>query len=278
MSFPQYEKSRGRGEPTTLYYFRYGNQPNAFYGYTDAEKPVIFNGDEYVPTPIDRGNLTANGTLDKAMLEIRTPQDVDLAGLFKVYPPTQVVNCIIRQGHIGDPGEEWLVVWTGRIVSCAWESNQAKFSCEPVSTSMRRTGLRRHYQYGCPHVLYGSECRASKLAATITRTVVSVDDFKITLQDGWTAAGNVSNYVGGMIEWDGLGGTEARTILSIAGLKTLSLSGPARGMEAGDSIKVILGCKRTMQACRNVHDNILNFGGQPWIPTKNPIGTANNFY
>jgi hypothetical protein len=50
-----------------------------------------------------------------------------------------------------------------------------------------------------------------------------------------------------------------------------------------DPIDVVLGCNHQLYAadggdCEGLHDNVLNFGGFRWIPTKNPIGTFNNYY
>jgi hypothetical protein len=48
------------------------------------------------------------------------------------------VSLIIRQGHIGDPDSEFLVIWAGRIVAAHREGGEAVLSGEPVSTSLRR--------------------------------------------------------------------------------------------------------------------------------------------
>jgi hypothetical protein len=33
-----------------------------------------------------------------------------------------------------------------------------------------------------------------------------------------------------------------------------------------------------MSDCQDVFNNILNHGGCPWIPLKNPIGNRNQYY
>lgn len=64
---------------------------------------------------------------------------------------------------------------------------------------------------------------------------------------------------------------------------TLSLSGIPRNLAASDSVDVVLGCNHDAFAadggdCEGLHDNLPNYGGCKWIPTKNPIGTYNNFF
>lgn len=282
MTFANFETSRDAGKPVDLYYFRYGSDASAYYAYTDADFPItVDHGDgpvTYEAVPIKRGEISSTGTLDKSTLEVMTARDVALADLFRVYPPAQVVTLIIRQSHLDDPDEEFPVVWTGRIVaSSRRKDSSVSYSCEPVSTSMRRPGLRRHYQYGCPNALYGTQCGANKAAATVTATVDSISGTSVTLETGWNAQ-PVAKYLGGMIEWtNDDGGQEMRTILRVTG-DTLSCSGILRDLVPAATISVILGCSQQMGDCKDVHDNIVNYGGQPWIPLKNPIGMYNNYY
>jgi len=282
MTFASYESSRDLGKPVDLYYFRYGSDPDAYYAYTDADFPLtVDHGDgpiTYDAVPIKRGEISSTGTLDRTTLEVSTARDAELADLFRVYPPAQVVTLIIRQSHLDDPDEEFPVVWTGRIVgSSRKKDSTVSYSCEPVSTSMRRPGLRRHYQYGCPHALYGIQCGANKAAATVTATVESISGTEVTLDAGWNAI-DASKYLGGMIEYENADGeTEIRSILRVTG-DMLTCSGILRDLAPAATISVILGCSRQMGDCKDIHDNIVNYGGQPWIPLKNPIGFYNNYY
>jgi hypothetical protein len=279
MAFGDIEQTRDQREPVNLFLFRYGEAPGAYYAYTDNETVIILDGIEHQPIPVMRGNVQASGTLDKTALEIRTHQNSEIAELFKVYPPAYVVSLVIKQGHVGDG--EFLVVWSGRILSCSREGTEAKLTCEPISTSMRRPGLRRHYQFGCPHVLYGPDCRADKSAATIAVTVSGVDqaNHAINLTSGWEDPAVIPDYLGGLIEWESSAGTEVRTIMNIAdnGV-TVFLSGPPRELAAGGSVNVVKGCPHNEDGCSRIHNNIVNYGGQLWIPLKNPIGLVNNFY
>lgn len=280
MTFATREESRQLGEPVQLYFFRYGDNSGDFYSYTDAETSITHMGVVYQAAPLDRGNLTSSGTLDKSTLELRTPGNIALADLFRIYPPSRVVSVIIRQGHINDPDQEFLVCWTGRILSAKYEGNECIFSCEPVSTSMRRPGLRRNYQYSCPHALYGPQCQADITAATTTTSLVSSTGNTVTLASGWATTDLKPKYVGGMVTWDGLAGQiERRMIISVSG-DTVALSGLVRNLVPGQEIRAILGCNHRAgltDDCIVLHNNIVNYGGHPWIPTTNPLGQINNF-
>ena len=279
MTYPQLEASRAQGRPVELYYFRYGSDPAAFYAYTDSEDAVTIGGVTYNPVPLRRGNIVSSGSLDKSRLAVNLPLNTEIVELFRVFPPSQVVTLTIYSGHLSDPDADFYVVWVGRVLQCSRGGSnlpEAELTCEPSSTSMRRTGLRRNYQLSCPHVLYeqgDNLCNADKAAATITLATVTVTPNKISFALGWNAAIPVTKYLGGIVTWPGLFFTEYRSILRIGQLVNLTLSGPTTGLNPGDSVDVSLGCNRLVSDCENLHNNIVNFGGQPFIPTKNPIRT-----
>ncbi len=304
MSFPFREESRAQGEPISLFLFvGAGDADDPFFeglessvavgpfGYTDGELPIV--RDEtiggsvvsvtYEPIAVRREAISSSGTLDKAMLEVNMQQGTDLSLLFIGYPPAQVINLIIREGHIGDDvDDDFPVIWTGRVLGVQHPPNETTFNCEPVSTSMRRPGLRRNYQISCPHVLYGPSCKASLVAATSEGLVTTIEGNRVTLAGGWNAQ-PVIKYAGGMVSWLDDGVLTLRTILRVE-VNTLYLNGPVVGIEVGDTIKAILGCNHRSGAldmlgdCKHLHDNILNYGGQEFIPQTNPVGPINIFY
>jgi len=275
MSFATYETSRSRGAPQTLYKFTYQDQ---VFAYTDAEQTVTFAGVEYEPIPVARGSVSTSGTFDRVTLTVDVPHDCEIAELFRVFPPSDVVGVTVFQGHTEDSTIDFLAVWTGRVISCARDKTTASLLCEPVSTSMKRPGLRRRYQYGCPHALYGPQCRVVRASFTATATVSAANGATLTLESGWNGAFPEANFVDGMLECVINGATALRTILRVdAGSNQIVVSGKVAGLVAGGTVSLNPGCNHQMSGC-NQFNNILNYGGQPWIPTKNPIGFVNQYY
>lgn len=278
MTFEIQEESRYLGLPVNIYLFRFGSAPNAFYAYTDADEIITYQTIQYKPLPILRPEVRTSGTLDKTTLEITVAANSEIANLFIAYPPSSIINVLIRQGHLQDPNNEFLIAWSGRVLSCSRSGNEATLTCEPIATSLKRPGLRRNYQYGCPHPLYGEPCNANKAAATITRPIAGVTGSIIGLASGWNTQ-PVAKYVNGLIQWtDALGNTQLRTILGTPTATSILLSGDASILSVGQNIQISLGCNRTMSDCLNLHNNIANFGGHPFIPKKNPIKANNNEY
>lgn len=283
MAYDEFTESVEDGEPIQLFLFRYGSQPGEYYGYTDHDEELTVSSIVYSPVSIDRDEIESDGTLDRANLKVTTEIGTEVAELFRVYPPSSVVTLVIAEGHVGDPDEQFLVTWAGRIVSAERRESELVMTGELVSTSMRRPGLRRHYQIGCMHELYGPICQADKPSKTVAATVASISGAIVTLTGGWNGAFAAEKFLGGLFEWPTPGGsTNRRTILRVSG-NALSLSGITHDLAATDSVDVVLGCNHKPYAegggdCQPLHDNILNYGGCFWIPLKNPIGTYNNYY
>jgi len=55
---------------------------------------------------------------------------------------------------------------------------------------------------------------------------------------------------------------------------TIHLTGPTPELPVGGPFEISLGCNHQVSDCEFLHLNILNYGGQPFIPLKSPIATA----
>jgi len=288
MSYDARDGSREHGMPVNLVLFRYGVATASVFGYTDAEQPIVRDNVTYVPVSVDTPAVQASGSLDRKTLNLRLPSNTDVAQLFRVYPPSYPVTMTIFRGHLTDDDVpiEWRAIWIGRILNGKHEgdgSHVCTFTCEPVATSLKRSGLRRRYQYLCPHVLYGRLCNANKGAVTFSVIAAEIGEAEVVLTPGWAPADLIPNFSGGVIEWTtAAGNIEVRTILEIEETSnghTVWMTGPTTGILTATSLRLSLGCNHQMDHCLVLHNNIHNFGGQPWIPTSNPIGTfSNSFY
>lgn len=270
MSFETIEKSGDLGAPFELYEFRYGDTVEAVYRYTNFDRDLFRMGHTWHARPISREAYRTSGkTDDKSSLTIRMPVDTDLSTLFTDFPPTQVVRVTVWAGHMTDPDEQTLVIWTGRVLNVAKEKNQVLLTCDNTIISMKRPGLRRNWQYLCPYVLYGDMCRATMQA--LSSTVTAITTTGIILEAGWWGSHDPNKFKGGMIRWRGGFGWEFRTIRDVNSDGFLQFLGPIRDIEEGQQVSLFLGCNHTMGDCQSLHNNINNFGGDPWIPLKNPV-------
>ena len=272
--FDFFTKSRFFGRPIELYKFTYGIGHTHLF--TDAEHPVVKGVETYLPVPIERATTNNAGTLDRSSLEIRLARNNAIAEMFRVYPPNFVVTLTIYQGEAEDPDADWKAMWSGRVVACGWEGSEAKLACDPISTSLRRVGLRRNFQYMCPHVLFGPKCKAAKVPATAE--VYGAAGRVITVG---SVIPNYAHYIGGMVEWTTPEGLyQSRTIVTlyvIDSTTVITVNGLTTGLPPASTLTMFKGCQHTLDACGTIHGNYNNFGGDPWIPLKNPISNVSPY-
>lgn len=302
--FGVYEQSRQLGRPIELYMFRMDDMQFNYFAYTNAERPITFVVPDtsqsvvFNPLPISRDSFTVSGTLDRQDLNLTVPHDSEVPESIRLAPPFQSVRLTIYQGHANDPDANFLPSWNGRVTAITRRATTATITCQALFTSLRRQGLRRNYQYGCPHVLYGPSCRADKTAASHAATVTSVfTGIGIGHNTGGALfptgilTGFLPAMAGGTLEFT-TGTLSLRLTIVLAtdigGATQIFLARPPpTQLVAGQAVELVEGCNHAMSGC-NGHvstqsvdagsTNIHNYGGQAWIPTKNPVGQYNAFY
>jgi uncharacterized phage protein (TIGR02218 family) len=261
MSISTYEQSKDRGQPIGLISFEYGTAGTQILRYTDYHSPITFNGDVYEPMPSKVGAMKAKGTLDRESFKINLPADAAICQMYYRRPPNTPVVVKVYYGHFGD--DDFKVYWVGRVQAVELSGVEATLSCEPATISLNRTGLRLRWSFGCPHVLYGSSCGVT--ANWIDKTITNISPYIITV-DGSLA--DPTHYVGGVARWTMADGYAYANILRVDG-EDIYLN--RKVVSTATTLTVAKGCQKTIDFCRDVFNNIQNFGGCAYIPTKNPV-------
>lgn len=283
--FKFFETSQSSGEPILLYRATYGTGVNDYLTLTDAEEDITVEGTLYVGRQaIQCPPITASGTLDKSSLDMEVAYGSPLAELFRTEVPDNVISLRIFRAHYGDVTDGVLAsanmkqIWGGRIINFEVSDDYiVTLTCQPLGSGMKRSGLRRPYCIGCPHIHYGDQCKANPAAFTASSTVVSKTSNTLTLPTGWNGALPAAKFARGVLFFEGRYGTVKRTILSVSG-NTILVAGALSQLGAGASVSLRLGCNHTMGDCDTVFHNLPNYGGFPWIPTENPTSQKSYFY
>lgn len=249
--------------------------------WTDIAFPVTHGGQVYQPVPVRVGNISTGDALDKAQLELEVPTDSEVPMLFRYYPLGGVLHLTILYGHDGDPANEFAAIWSGRVLQVSHKDDQgtATLDCEPISTALRRPGLRRNYQRMCQHALYGPKCRVQKAAHTISATIVNADNGKVQIDE----PPSFSLFRGGSIEWvrkipGQIPVRDTRMITDVMlrnGKMEITTLSPVIGAIVGEQVSLSRGCDHALATCSGVFNNAPNYGGMPWIPLDNPAGGKN---
>lgn len=267
MTFDAVERSASNGAPIEFFTFSRDFQA---WRYTSADRAIDVAGATYDPRAISRSGVESSQEVARSTLTITAPRDLEVAELYRLAPPSLPVMLTVQQWHDGDG--ELVVVWTGRVVTVEWGRGAAvEITCEPIQSAVRRVGLRRAYQRGCAHVLYGPDCRVNATAYRIDTTVDAVTGKTASI--GAAATKPDGYFAGGFLEYlDGAGVIERRFITDHTG-PALTLSASPAGLGPGDAVKLFPGCDHLLATCSAKFGNELNFGGMPYIPQKNPFGS-----
>lgn len=277
MAFGLFMRSRQKANVATLYLFTYGT---AYYAITDADRPIVYGGRTFMPAAIKHGDIVASGSLDNATLEVTTHRRTTVSALFQSYPPTTIIVLDILKMQRDDPDQQAMRVWFGEVKSAKFEKSEVKFSCEPAATRLMSPGIRRHFQIGCSHILFGTKCKVVKANYRQEATVSTIVGRKLTLVGGWNVKPIPQNmFLNGYLEWAGSPNVQhdARPILRVYDANTFLLGGIPLNVEPGSRIAIYPGCNHQKTHCENYYKNIGNYGGFPSIPFSNPVGVIDNF-
>lgn len=264
MTYDTRERSVDGGAPVELYQFARGTIVQRF---TSADADFELDSETFTAAVLQRGQIETSAERARNALSITCPRDFPIAELFRVTPPTEVIMLTVMRVHRGDT--DAAVIWMGRVLNCEWSGSVARLNCEPVISSLRRVGLRRKYQRQCPHVLYmqgPGQCNVSRATHSTVATVTAVSGLVLSVDSLASKP-----YAGGFVEWETPAGEiERRFISSFAGTD-LTLSQAFQGITVGQEVTVSPGCDHTMATCQTVYANLPNYGGFPFIPSKNPF-------
>lgn len=260
MSYATFEESDSSGQPLELYRFSVGARQWLF---TSADHEVVISAEEkYQPVYIKRGGFSKGGDARRSTMDIEINAANDVALLFRDGWLAGTVIVTIFRLHHGDSEKQ--LFWKGRITGCKWAGSVATLSSDSAFTLFKRAGLRRVYQVGCPHVLYSAACGINADARKVVGTVMEVIDGRLTV-DGLTSFAS-GYFLGGMLQ----AGTELRMINGHDGA-TITMVDAIGGLVAGTEVTLWPGCRHDMNDCGGKFNNIVNYGGLPYLPTKNPF-------
>lgn len=280
MAYETFEMSRKEGQPATLYLFQWGTASASVFAYTDSDVPITHDGITYEPTVIGRAGIEASGSLDGKALEIDITPKASIVRMYADFPPSVKVGLRIMQGHLTDADADFRAIWTGVVKNVNREPSYAKIIGEPLDSILARPGLKRYYMYGCPFVLYNERtCRANPETHKKLLTPIFIGANFIRFANGWSGALSREKYIGGYVQWtDSQGNTQIRTAIDFGATENEIIIGNTRNLETGQQLAFYVGCQRNEDDCRNLHNNIVNYGGQPDIPLENPVDYSNRFY
>ena len=257
-------------QPLELYHFSRGVTDWYF---TSGDEDIVFETNTYTAITIKRGRIESTQDLGKTSLKLNMTRTVSFLNQFIASPPTDIINITITRIHASDADPA--VTFKGRVINVKFVENEGEVTGQPIQTSIRRPGLRRLYQTACPHVLYGTECGVIALDFDVIAVLTGVSGLTITSPSFIIAINptfDATHFTGGFVDFELDGLITKRFITdhdNVAGTLTLNLT--FSGIEIGSTVTAFPGCDHTTATCAGKFNIIENYGGFPFIPTKNPM-------
>jgi len=258
---------------TELYRFVRGAQT---WTLTSANEQIVYNSETYAPAVIGRGNRESRSELSRASLSVTIDIDEALSQDVLSYYGDEVMFLTLFINTNGT----YQTGWKGRLVSKSPKGQELGLSVESLFTTLRRAGVMARYQKTCRHALYRLGCNLDQEDFADELLLVSASGNQVTVV-GAAASGD-GFYTGGMVrapQDDSLRWVTGHTgeVLTMArAFEALNDSEFGYGENYGNfyggyTVKVYPGCDHTRPTCVSKFNNVVNYGGFPWIPSLNPF-------
>jgi hypothetical protein len=256
MTYTAKEQSSYDSNPVEIYRFTYGATS---YFYTSSIFSIVYDGDTYLPEPIERGSITIARELSKNPFSITVSHTNPIAALFLNGIPVRPVVVEIFRTHRTDFDEEFIALTACRVVHGEYSGpGKVRLTAQQDSLRMSQSGLNRSYGTRCQKIVYSDACGATR--NDIAGTVVSADAYTITIDE----AGDFPDqtFRSGLLAWNG------DDYMITGHIGTDITINAAINPAIDDPVTLTVGCLHNIDDCDETHNNKLNYGGQPFIPDK----------
>lgn len=265
MSYFEFDQSDQNANPVHLYQFTVNETT---YRFTDISENYTAMGEAWQTTGLISGSVRTTNEFIKDTLQIKFPRTNTFAQSFldSSFSDSQTTVTVFR-GYIADPDEEFISYWKGRVAGSAVDKNLIILDCEPVFTTLKRTGVRARYQRTCRHALYSSQCGVDIESSSfmVDGTVTAVDGVTFTISEA--SAQSDGYYFGGVLR---LENGDMRFIINHTS-DQITLNSGHPDLAVSSNVTLFPGCDRSPTTCQSRFNNLDNFGGFPYIPEKNPF-------
>ena len=264
MSFETLELSMVDGSRVELYTLAVGSVIHRMHN--SVELTITESGDTYYRTQVSRTSIATG----QEGLEVKLPGSHEFSVQFANIAPGQTATLTIKAYHRGDTADV-RTVYKGVVRAVAFSMNAAQsvLSLVPINTALDKAIPERTFQASCNNVLFDPDCQVSSGAWTyvnlvyaVAANIVTVTDLAATKGTGWSTGGYVSY---GVLDY--------RLVLTQDN-DDLYLVLPFHESVLGNNVTVYAGCDHSIGVCDTKFSNDINFGGCPYVPSKNIFVTG----
>jgi uncharacterized phage protein (TIGR02218 family) len=267
------EKSVQDSRPLEVYDFSLGAES---FRYTSRGSPIVLGAATYEVETISRSAIEQGRDTKSSTVTIKVPSSNVFARKYvAIVPGRKATLSIIRLQRDEAPTFATQVLgFKGRVqaVNFADDGRVAEIAVRSLEDAGNRNIPRFKFTGVCNHLLYDNGCKVSPTGfshvgactsggATTEIEVAGVD----SQPDGYWTGGYVTPTTGD---------ADFRMVLAHAGT-TLTLMLPFSFDVTGINVQVFAGCDHLYTGdCATKFDNVIEFGGFPFVPNKNIYATG----
>lgn len=262
-----------------------------FWRYTsNAENVIDIDGNEWEACPISDDGVKQSGEAASDALNITASVDTVPARLFMYSPPSKMMSIVKYRAEFDPkprvsevtglvstpdsrvhPVTNKRVLYDGEVGQCSFAGDPGTvgFTCETLSASMRREGLRLPWQRQCPFAIYDqSTCKLDKSSRGVVAVITAINGVSVSLDSiGSIPDGHMA---GGFLEFQHpVKGMETLAVESASGTD-LVIFGSTIELWVGMTVTIYPGCNQSPDRCKS-YGNYLNYGGFEALPGKSPF-------
>lgn len=243
---------------------------------TGANRPddTFPTGQQFLPSAIRRGEIIESSLANRVDTWVRIPTFEPAIQALLDRGDNDSATIKIWQGYLGDPDEEYLVRFVGRVTSVEPTLILTTLNCEPDMTEMSRSSVAQLMQRPCRHAHYftnsdGGGCGLNLADFQQAAPATSVNGFDVTVP--LAALQPDGAFLAGIFEYNGIEymienheGEVLSLEAEVPGLADDIAADLALSVPVGVDVLIAEGCNLTSERC-NEFANIENFGGFRWM-------------
>jgi uncharacterized phage protein (TIGR02218 family) len=275
VAYDDIEQSVQDAGPAELYEFITNSSTTRL---TSYGSDVTFGGNVYSSVPLARGSLEVTDlATDQQEMVVEIPEGNAVAVAYSPGIPIESLRVRVTRYH-----PAWgvsLQIWDGYASDMKYRGHMAAFRVpsgtgDALALEVPSARLQRL----CNHILYDAQCTIDPNTKKVSTTISAISLDALTITVG--TLGAVGALKDGYIKHIASG--EKRTITQTpSGTDILIQCQFPNGLLAiGNAVELYAGCDHQVATCKNSFNNVVNFGGHPYVPSSNLfyVGLLNTRY
>lgn len=237
------------------------------YRYTSASGDIVTGGNTYTSrSGLVRGDVTINPSTMDSEATMAMPCTDSVVRAFMENPPELPVTVVIDQKNNGNQD----TYYTGIIGSMAVSGIRAEMRLMGHGVKQLKASSALRYMSQCRHSLYGLGCQLDRDDHKTDGTLSAIEENGFVLVSTTFTDSTLKKWIGGAVKI----GDAFRTVIGQPASTKVRLSTSFFGITSTASFTVFEGCDKSYATCRDKFDNLVNFGGIPTLPKKNPFAQS----